>query len=149
VTRATPPPSAAPSRPAAGDEGTTPAGYVDFLRTARSPMLNLSLTNTVSELMGTHGVSRSGIYQGSQSRRLLIEVPANSEGAVFQAIGAAAQSLLELQAKQPGTIDAFELFLVTDKRQRGGQFLITAERAQELVGKQLDLTAFYLKYVEF
>jgi hypothetical protein len=150
ATRATPPPSTPASRAAAAnDTNTTPAGSVDFLRIPRSPMLNLSLTNTVSELMGSHGVSRAGIYQGSQPRRLLIEVSANSEGGVFQAIGAAAQALLELQVKQPGTVDAFELFLVTDKRQRGGQFLITPERAQELVGKRLDLTAFYLKYVEF
>jgi hypothetical protein len=67
----------------------------------------------------------------------------------IQAIGASAQALLELQAKQPNAVEAFELFIATDHRLRAGQFLIAKERAQELVSKQLDLTAFYLKYVEF
>ena len=73
----------------------------------------------------------------------------NSEGGVFQAIGASAQALLGLEEKQVGSIEAIELFLATDHRQRAGQFLITPERAHELVSKELDLTQFYVKYVEF
>ena len=95
------------------------------------------------------GVESAGIYQGSSPRRVLVEVVTNSEGAVFQAIAGAAQSLLDLEAKQPRAVDSLELFLATDHRQRAGQFLVTRERARELVSKQLDLTAFYLKYVEF
>jgi len=71
------------------------------------------------------------------------------EGAVFQAIAGAAQAMLDFEAKQPRAIEGLELFIATDRRARAGQFLITPARAQELVSKQLDLTAFYLKYVEF
>ena len=45
--------------------------------------------------------------------------------------------------------DADELFLATDHRSRAGQFLITPERAQELVDKKLDVAQFFVKYVEF
>jgi hypothetical protein len=127
----------------------TLAGNVDFLRVPRTPAARMQLATTVGELLRSHGVNNVGIYEGSQPGRLLLEVVANSEGAVFQAIAGAAQSMLELEAKQPHAVDAFELFLATDNRQRAGQFLITAERAQELASKKLDLTAFYLKYVEF
>jgi hypothetical protein len=147
----TPPPRVAAPVPEAPKAGfaKTPAGNVDFLRSSRTPPARLELASEVGDLMRAHGVEGVGIYSGTQPRRLLVEVTANSEGAVFQAIGAAAQALLALEAKQPGAVEAFELFLATDRRQRGGQFLITRERAEELVGKKLDLTAFYLKYVEF
>jgi hypothetical protein len=127
----------------------TPAGNIDFLRTPRTQAARMQLATTVGELLRSHGVNNVGIYEGSQPGRLLLEVVANSEGAVFQAIAGAAQSLLDLEAKQPRAVDSFELFLATDHRQRAGQFLVTPERARELVSKQLDLTAFYLKYVEF
>ena len=127
----------------------TPSGNIDFLRTPRTQAARMGLASTVGELLRSHGVHNVGIYEGSQPGRLLLEVVANSEGAVFQAIAGAAQSLLDLEAKQPRALDAVELFLATDRRQRAGQFLVTPERARELVSKQLDLTAFYLKYVEF
>jgi len=127
----------------------TPAGNIDFLRTPRTQAARMQLATTVGELLRSHGVNNVGIYEGSQPGRLLLEVTANSEGAVFQAIAGAAQSLLDLEAKQPRAVDSLELFLATDHRQRAGQFLVTRERARELVSKQLDLTAFYLKYVEF
>lgn len=127
----------------------TPAGNIDFLRSPRTQAARMGLATTVGELLRSHGVNSVAIYEGSQPGRMLLEVTANSEGAVFQAIASAAQSLLDLEAKQPHAVDAFELFLATDHRQRAGQFLVTPERARELVSKQLDLTAFYLKYVEF
>ena len=127
----------------------TPAGNIDFLRVPRTQAARMGLATTVGELLRSHGVNNVGIYEGSQPGRLLLEVTANSEGAVFQAIAGSAQSLLDLEAKQPRAVGAFELFLATDRRSRAGQFLLTPERARELVSKQLDLTAFYLKYVEF
>ena len=127
----------------------TPAGNVDFLRAPRTPVSRIELATTLGEMLRAHGMSNASLFEGSQPRRLLVEVTANSEGAVFQAIAGAAQSLLDLEAKQPRAIEALELFIATDRRARAGQFLITPERAKELVSKQLDLTAFYLKYVEF
>jgi hypothetical protein len=145
--RVTPKPTAAP--PAGKAIGRTYTGSVDFLREPRVPAADMPLASTVGELLRQHGLANAGIYKGSQPRRLLVEVAANSEGGVFQAIGATAQAMLEAEAKKPGALEALELFIATDHRQRAGQFLITAERARELVSKQLDLTAFYLKYVEF
>jgi hypothetical protein len=127
----------------------TPAGNVDFLRTSRTQVSHIEIATTLGEMLRAHGVSNASLFEGTEPRRLLIEVTANSEGAVFQAIAGAAQSMLDLEAKQPRAIEALELFLATDHRARAGQFLITPERAQELASKQLDLTAFYLKYVEF
>jgi len=132
-----------------GAPNRTPAGNVDFLRSPRTQVTRIQLATSIGELLRAHGVANVGIFEGTQPRRLLLEVTANSEGAVFQAIAGTAQALLDLEAKQPNAVEGLELFIATDHRQRAGQFLITAERARELVGKQLDLTAFYLKYVEF
>jgi hypothetical protein len=126
-----------------------PSRAIDFLREPRVPASNAVIAGAVGDALRSHGVTRAGIYDGSQPHRLLIDVSANSEGGVFQAIGAAAQAILEVETKHPGALEALELFVATDNRQRAGQFLITPERAQELVGRKLDLAAFYLKYVEF
>ena len=151
VPHATPKPTPTPPVAPMGDsgKGETPAGYVDFLRQPRVPASNVVVAGAVGDALRAHGVTRAGIYDGSRPGRFLVEVAANSEGGVFQAIGATAQAILEVQAKHPGGLDALELFIATDNRQRAGQFLITPERAQELVTRQLDLAAFYLKYVEF
>lgn len=149
TTSAPAPERAAVAEPARGTVPKTPAGFVDFFHTPRSPVSRTELQAAVAELLRAHGVANAGVYAGSQSRRVLVEVPVNSEGAVFQAIGATAQALLGLEAKGIRNIDAIELFLATDHRQRAGQFLITPERAHELVGKKIDLTQFYVRYVEF
>ena len=119
------------------------------MRAPRTPISRVELGTALGELLRSHGLESAGIYEGSSPRRVLVELRTNSEGAVFQGIAATAQSLLDLQAKHPGVIDGIELFLATDHRQRAGQFLITVDRAHELATKQLDLTGFYLKYVEF
>ncbi len=155
-----PPPHRPPTAPATASgaaaaeapKGTlarTPAGNVDFLRAPRTQVSRIELATTVGEMLRAHGVASASLFEGTAPRRLLVEVTANSEGAVFQAIAGAAQSMLDLEAKQPGAIEALELFIATDRRVRAGQFLITPARGQELVSKKLDLTAFYLKYVEF
>jgi len=127
----------------------TSAGTVDFLRAPRTPLSRVDLGTALGEMLRAHGVSNASLFEGTEPRRLLVEVTANSEGAVFQAIAGAAQAMLDFEAKQPRAIEGLELFIATDRRARAGQFLITPARAQELVSKQLDLTAFYLKYVEF
>jgi hypothetical protein len=141
----------APAVPEAprGGLAKTSAGYVDFMRAPRTPVSRVDLATTVAEMLRSYGLANVGIYAGSTPRRLLLDVSTNSEGGVFQAVAASAQAMLTLESKQRGTIEALELFLATDNRQRAGQFLITPERAQELATKRLDLTAFYLKYVEF
>jgi hypothetical protein len=143
------PTSAAAAAEAPKGVTRTPAGNVDFLRTPRQQASRMQLATTIGEMLRGHGVNNVGIYEGSQPGRLLVEVTANSEGAVFQAIAGAAQTLLDFEAKEPRTIDSLELFVATERRQRAGQFLITPERARELASKQIDLTGFYVKYVEF
>ncbi|HEV8628909.1 MAG TPA: hypothetical protein VGV61_01230 [Thermoanaerobaculia bacterium] len=134
---------------AKGATAHTAAGFVDFLRLPRTPISHVEVASAVSDLLHVHGLETAAIYEGSQPRRLLVEVTTNSEGAVFQAINGAAHAMADLEAKRPGALEGLELFLATDRRQRAGQFFVTAARARELVGRQIDLTGFYLKYVEF
>jgi hypothetical protein len=145
--------TAAPATPvveiAKGAFTHTTAGFVDFLRAPRTPVMHVALGATLSDALHAHGVENAAIYEGSAPRRLLIEITTNSEGAVFQAVNAAARAMADVEAKQPGALEGVELFLATDRRARAGQFFITPARAQELTSRQIDLTGFYVKYVEF
>jgi hypothetical protein len=149
--RNTPAPAAPASAAAPAKTGPvkTPGGYLDLQREPRVALADSSLGSVLGDLLRAHGVDRASVYQGTQPNRLLLEVTATSEGTVFQAIAAAAQAVLEIESKRPGAVEALELFVTTDRHQRAGQFLITRDRAQELVTKRLDLTSFYVKYVEF
>jgi hypothetical protein len=154
---APPPPRATPAAaapaaaeaPRAASTSRTTTGSVDFLRTGRTPLARVDVGTTLGELLRAKGVESAAFYEGSQPGRVLVELTTNSEGAVFQALAASSLAIVELEAQRPGAVEALELFMATDRRQRAGQFLLTPERARELTGKQLDVAAFFVKYVEF
>ena len=100
-------------------------------------------------MLRAKGIERVGLYEGTAPGRVLVDVTTNSEGAVFQALNAAAEALLALEARNPGAVSELELYMATERRQRAGQFLLTPERARELAGKQVDVATFFLKYVQF
>lgn len=135
--------------PRASSADRTLAGHVDFLRTSRTPLARVDVGTQLGSLLRAKGLESAGLYEGSQPGRVLVEVVTNSEGAVFQALAASALALVELDAERPGAIPALELFMATDRRQRAGQFLLTPDRARELTSRKLDVSSFYVAYVEF
>ena len=44
---------------------------------------------------------------------------------------------------------AFELLFTTPARERAGQFVLTPDMATELVAKKVDVTAFFVRNVQF
>jgi hypothetical protein len=150
--RASPPPSSAvtdaAARTAAGSR-TAHGGSVDFLRMSRTPLTRVDVGTLLGQLLRARGLESAAFYEGTRPRRVLVEITTNSEGAVFQAIAATALALLDLEAQRPGAVEAIELFMATDRRARAGQFQMTPARARELASKQLDITSFFLRYVEF
>jgi hypothetical protein len=133
----------------AGGSNRTESGAFDFLRAQRTPLSRMDLGNQLGTLLRAKGVESPGLYEGTEPGRVLVEVVANSEGAVFQTLAATSLALLELDSQRPGAIPELELFMATDRRQRAGQFLLTPDRARELTTKRLDVSSFFLKYVEF
>jgi hypothetical protein len=127
----------------------TPAGNVDLLRANRIAFSSVEIGTLISQVLRNQGVEGASIYQGTRPGRVFLEFTTNSEASVFRAIEASARALVELEQQRPGAIQAFELFMATDDRVRAGQFLVTPDRAQELLTRRIDLPGFFLKYVQF
>ena len=145
-------PAAAPVGSREGQSASmqrTGTGDVDLTRVPRVPLSRHDISVQLGELLRAKGIERADLYEGTAPGRVLVDVTTNSEGAVFQALGAAAEALLAFDAKSPGAISELELYMSTDRRLRAGQFLLTPERARELVGKRVDVATFFLKYVQF
>lgn len=139
-------PPAAAAEPATAV--TTSKGRPDLSRVQRKPLQDTELTTRVVQLLRARGVEEVAVYEGTQPGRVFLEFTTNSEAALFRALEASAQVLDQL-TQQRNPVDAFELLMATGERQRAGQFLVTPQRAQQLVSRQLDTPGFFLRYVEF
>lgn len=140
------PPQEAP-RPSTAERNE--GGSVDLMRLPRQPVAQSAAVSRLSDLLRAKGLQTVRLYQGTASGRVLLDVMANSEGAVFNALQIAASALLELEEPGGEAVAAIELIMVTERRQRAGQFMLTRERARELADKQIEVSAFFVKYVEF
>jgi hypothetical protein len=127
----------------------TKAGYLDFATLARRPYSHTEITAELQQFFHGQGVEGVEIYEGTQANRPLLEITTASEGSVFQALSATANALLQVRESFPDRVAAIELLLTTPERERAGQFVITPDVATELVSKKLDVTAFFVRNVQF
>ena len=119
------------------------------MRAPRTPFSDVDLGSKIGSLLRSRGVDQVAIYAGTRPGRVFLDFTTNSEAAVFRALRAGAETLMQLEQSGVNGVSAFELLMTTDRRQRAGQFLIDSERAQELTTRQLDESGFFLKYVQF
>ena len=134
----------------AGGLVKTKAGYYDFSTLARKPYPHAEVTTELQQFFHSQGLDDVEIFEGTQGDRPLVEISTNSEGSVFKALNAAANALLQVRsASAVSRVAAFEVLLTTPARERAGQFVLTPEMATDLVAKKLDVTAFFVKNVQF
>lgn len=88
------------------------------------------------------------ILQGSQGRPLA-QVTTSSESSVFRALLTGANALLHIRGRHPQKVDGLELVMVSPAGERGGQFTLTPDMAEDLVAKRVGLVSFFLKNVQF
>jgi len=137
------------SEPAPGALIKTKAGYADFASLARRPFQHADVTAELQQFFRDQGTEEIEIYQGIRGDQPLLEITTNSEGSVFKALTTAANALLRVRDLFPNQVAAFELLLTTPERERAGQFVLTPEMATDLVSKKVDVTAFFVKNVQF
>jgi len=135
--------------PAAGRLLKTKAGFPDLSAFPRKPFAHADVTAQLQQFFRAQGFDQVEIWEGTQSDRPLIEISTNSEGSVFKALSTAANGLLQIRTTFPNRLSAFEVLLTTPARERAGQFELTPEMATELVSKKVDVTAFFVKNVQF
>ena len=127
----------------------TKAGYLDLSTLPRKAYTHADLAAEMQQFFRGQGIEEVEIYQGTQTDRPLLEITTNSEGSVFKALSTTANALLHMREAFPGKIAAFEVLLTTPSRERAGQFVLTPDMATDLVSKKVEVTAFFVKNVQF
>jgi hypothetical protein len=137
------------NEPVPGRLTKTKAGYLDLSTLPRKAYIHADLTAAMQQFFHGQGIEEVEIYQGTQGDRPLLEITTNSEGSVFKALSITANALLRMRESFPGKIAAFEVLLTTPARERAGQFVLTPDMATDLVSRKVDVTAFFVKNVQF
>lgn len=132
---------------ATSDLPRTASGAVDLMRFRRVSYSDLEVGGQISRLLRARGLDGVALYEGTRPGHIFLELTTNSEAAVFRALQGAAEVLLQVHGQT--NVEALELFMATDRRQRAGQFLITPENAVELTTRAVDVPTFFVRYTQF
>lgn len=133
VTRRTP--SASASRAAGVPSSLTPYG-------------DAAVASELSKFFLGQKAESVEILQGSQGRPLA-QVTTSTETSVFRALLTGANALLHIRGRYPQKVEGLELVMVSPEGERGGQFTLTPDMAEDLVAKRVSLVSFFLKNVQF
>lgn len=126
----------------------TPAGNVDFFSIPKRPLARREQIERINGVLRLKGLRSAEIYQGTSSKRVLIDVVTATRGEVFAALEGTAAALLEVRLEMP-EIEAFELAMATSSRSRAGQFVLTPEDAQRLVSGSVTPAEHFVAHVLF
>lgn len=137
------------NEPAAGHLLKTKAGFNDLATLARKPYPHSEVTSALQQFLRGQGLEGVEIYAGTRADRAMLEISTNSEGSVFKALTTAANALLHIRSLHPDRVAAIELLLTTPSRERAGQFVLTPAMATDLISKKIDVTAFFVRNVQF
>ncbi|HEV8579393.1 MAG TPA: hypothetical protein VGX68_09955 [Thermoanaerobaculia bacterium] len=132
-----------------GGIAKTKAGFLDLGTLARKPYPHADITAEMQQFFHGQGTEELEIYEGTRADHPLLEITTNSEGSVFKTLTTAANALLHIREVFPNRVAAFELLMTTPERERAGQFVLTPEMAADLVSKKVDVTAFFIRNVQF
>ena len=127
----------------------TRAGFYDLATLARKPYPHGEVTAALQQFFRGQGLEGVEIYEGTRADRTMLEISTNSEGSVFKALTTAANALLHIRGLHPKRVAAIELLLTTPSRERAGQFVLTPDMATDLISKKVDVTAFFVRNVQF
>lgn len=129
----------------------TAGGYVDLLAVPRVKLTDSALTGAMEGYLTGQGLASAAVFAGTSPRTVLVEVVANVESRVFQAVVESANALIQVREQFPDTVDAVELVITADsgRQNRAGQFLLTPELAELLTSGTMSPPAFFFRYVEF
>jgi hypothetical protein len=139
-------------RPVGAEEAlaaANPSGWPDLMNLDRKSHPDRELAAQLEALFYRAGLPGTHVYEGTTGSRAFVELPAATEPEVLRALEVGADLLLKAQQSFPGRVGSFELLMVSPAKERGGQFLLTPEQAAAIVGKKVDLVAFFLSNVQY
>jgi hypothetical protein len=144
-----PEPQRGTSRSLALEGVKTRSGSTDLSSLPKRPYQPEEIAEEIRQFFLTQQVPEVTVYVGTQPSHPLVQVTVDGESSVFRGLAVAANGILHIRDRFPGKIDAFDLLLVTEAGERGGQFVLTPEMASDLVSKKVQLAAFFVENVQF
>ncbi len=139
-------------RPSGAEEAlaaASAAGWPDLMNLDRKSHPDRELAAQLEALFYGAGLPGTHVYEGTTGSRAFVELSAATEAEVLRALEVGADLLLKAQQSFPGRVSSFELLMVSPAKERGGQFLLSPEQAAAIVGKKVDLVAFFLSNVQY
>lgn len=130
----------------------TAAGFVDLMEVRHVEHPDSEVSGELARFLRGQGYDRVSIFQGTAADRVLLELPANSEAAVFKGLRDAANALVQLRDRFGDRVGVLELLMATttsERRSRAGQFELTHELATLLANGEMKADDFFLAYVQF
>ncbi len=125
----------------------TPGGYPNLMLFAPEPVGDEDIENLVKTVFSKINLEAT-IGKGTIDGRLFLRVITNNSRDVFKSLRAASFLLLKLREKGKN-VEALEIIMVNERRERAGQFLINVDRARELLDEKVSSREFFVRYVEF
>lgn len=141
----------APAAPAA-NAPLTPASRLRQSESAakrRQPYPDTQLAAEILQTLAGRGVTAVRVHASGNAQRPLLVFETVTEAAVFKAIVASANTLLQIQGKRPGAIRGFDLVCESAGGQSGGRFDLSLELAEAIVSRRYEITRFYVENVQF
>ena len=126
---------------------TTPAGYPDLLVLQRRPY-DGQARDAVQKALASAGLRDFTLWEGTNGKRIFLELKTETEADVFEALEVAAKTWSDVGRKQRG-LEGFEVLMITGTRARAGQFFLDAKNAPLLVEKKMSAPQFFLEQVQF
>ncbi len=128
---------------------TAPSRTVAPKRTTPSPYPNTEIVDRITSFLSAQGLQQVTVLRGEQLERPRIDIVTDSESAVFRSLEAGAKLLAQLRQDHPNAILALSLHLHTSTGGHAGDFILTPERASELLGGQEEVSEFFVRHVQF
>jgi hypothetical protein len=108
-----------------------------------------ALRGELANFFSQQGITDLAIVRGTAADRALVRAVTDSEGSVFRTIAASAVLLTDVRKRTPTRLAALELQLQTGSGTKAGQFVMTPELAERLVGKTMEISQFFVDELQF
>ena len=131
----------------AGPQRTT-GGYLDLNSLRRQAYGDLEFMSSLRSFFTSQGLEAQ-IFRGSQGDRPLVQVVTSSESSVFKSLQVAAQAMAQLADSYGSRVANLELLLQTPRGTPAGQFVLTADLAEQINSNAVDVSVFYVENVQF
>jgi len=109
----------------------------------------MEIAAEIRKIFSAQGIEELQIFNGTEPGRAFLEITTNSEASVFRSLEAAADTLIHLRERYPGKVEQLEILMADVDRAHAGQFVMTPDDARALAQDELEVSAFYVRNVQF